>query len=160
MKSQAALQEAQRIAHERSHQEVDGEHLLLAMIGQSDSLIPALLEKIGVQPSSLGQSLEQELARRHKVQGTSSVDAYLSNSLKKVLEAAQAEATKLNDILEATGLSKSSLYSTFGDKRELFLTTFNAYRKERLWHLHRILNNGQPARLCIESFFRQVVVAL
>src|SRR5512136_2358120 len=66
------------------------------------------------------------------------------------------EATKLNDILEATGLSKSSLYSTFGDKRELFLTTFNAYRKERLWHLHRILNNGQSARLCIESFFRQV----
>ena len=48
IKSQEALQEAQRIAREHSHQEVDGEHLLLAMIGQADSLIPDLLEKIGV----------------------------------------------------------------------------------------------------------------
>jgi TetR/AcrR family transcriptional regulator, transcriptional repressor for nem operon len=67
------------------------------------------------------------------------------------------EATSLNDILEATGLSKSSLYATFGDKRELFLATFDAYRRERLWHLHRILNEEQPACLCIESFFRQVL---
>ena len=48
IKSQEALQEAQRIAREHSHQEVDGEHLLLAMIGQAESLIPDLLEKIGV----------------------------------------------------------------------------------------------------------------
>ncbi len=67
------------------------------------------------------------------------------------------EAASLNDILEATGLSKSSLYATFGDKRELFLATFDAYRKERLRHLRRILDNRQPARLCIESFFRQVL---
>ena len=48
IKSQEALQEAQRIAQDYSHQEVDGEHLLLALIGQADSLIPDLLEKIGV----------------------------------------------------------------------------------------------------------------
>ena len=97
MKSQAALQQAQGIAHGYSHQEVDGEHLLLAMISQSDSLIPALLEKIGVQTSSLKSGLEQELSRRHKVQGTSSADVYLSANLKKALDAAQAEATKLKD---------------------------------------------------------------
>src|SRR5690242_19832109 len=67
------------------------------------------------------------------------------------------EATSLNDILTATGLSKSSLYATFGDKRELFLAAFEAYRKERLRHLHRILNDRQPARLAIEDFFRQVL---
>jgi TetR/AcrR family transcriptional repressor of nem operon len=67
------------------------------------------------------------------------------------------EAASLTDILEATGLSKSSLYATFGDKRALFLATFDAYRKERLWHLHRILNDSQPARLSVESFFRQVL---
>jgi len=48
IKSQEALQEAQRIAHGYSHQEVDGEHLMLGMIGQAESLIPNLLEKIGV----------------------------------------------------------------------------------------------------------------
>src|SRR6476646_7864043 len=96
-KSQEALQEAQRIAQGFSHQEVDGEHLLLAMIGQTDSLIPDLLEKIGVPGSKLKPDLERELARRHKVQGTSSSDLFLSADLKKVLDAAQSEATGLKD---------------------------------------------------------------
>ena len=52
IKSQEALQDAQRIAANYSHQEVDGEHLLLAMIGQAESLIPDLLEKIGVPAPS------------------------------------------------------------------------------------------------------------
>ena len=67
------------------------------------------------------------------------------------------EAASLNDILSATGLSKSSLYATFGDKRELFLAAFEAYRHERLQRLEAALNNGQPARQSIEKFFRQGV---
>src|SRR5512142_772696 len=67
------------------------------------------------------------------------------------------EAASLSDILAATGLSKSSLYASFGDKRALFLAAFDAYRKERLFHLHRILNDDQPARRSIERFFRQVL---
>ena len=97
IKSQEALQEAQRIAQGYSHQEVDGEHLLLAMIGQADSLIPDLLEKIGVPAAKLKPDLERELARRHKVQGISSTDLFLSPQLKKALDAAQTEAGKLKD---------------------------------------------------------------
>src|SRR5512137_1904399 len=97
IKSQEALQEAQRIAQSFSHQEIDGEHLLLAMIGQSDSLIPELLEKIGVPPAQLRPDLERELGRRHKVQGISSTDLFLSPSLQTALDAAQAEAGKLKD---------------------------------------------------------------
>src|SRR5271165_3176371 len=97
IKSQEALQEAQRIAQSHSHQEVDGEHLLLAMIGQAESLIPDLLEKIGVPPAKLKPDLERELARRHKVQGASSTDLFLSSNLKKALDAAQSEAGKLKD---------------------------------------------------------------
>src|SRR5437879_5952522 len=97
LKSQEALQEAQRIARGYSHQEVDGEHLLLALTGQADSLIPDLLEKIGVPAAKLKPELERELARRHKVQGVSSSDLFLSASLKKAFDAAQAEAGKLKD---------------------------------------------------------------
>src|SRR5678816_2594692 len=97
IKSQEALREAQLIAQGFSHQEVDGEHLLLAMIGQTDSLIPDLLEKIGVPGSKLKPDLERELARRHKVQGTSSADLFLSADLKKALDAAQSEAAGLKD---------------------------------------------------------------
>src|ERR1700693_2059664 len=95
IKSQEALQEAQRIAQGYSHQEVDGEHLLLAMLGQAESLIPDLLEKMGVPPAKLKPDLEKELARRHKVQGASGVDVFLSASLKKTLDAALTEAGKL-----------------------------------------------------------------
>ena len=97
LKSQEALKEAQRIAQGFSHQEIDGEHLLLAMIGQQDSLIPDLLEKIEVPPAKLKPDLERELQRRHKVPGISSSDVFLSSSMRKALDAAQAEAAKLKD---------------------------------------------------------------
>ena len=102
IKSQEALQEAQRLAQSYSHQEVDGEHLLFAMIGQAESLIPELLEKIGAPPSKLKDDLERELARRHKVQGSSSTDLFLSAHLRKALDAAQTEAGKLKDAYIST----------------------------------------------------------
>src|SRR5947207_8540797 len=132
IKSQEALQEAQRIAQGFSHQEVDGEHLLLALIGQTASLIPDLLQTLGVPASKLKPDLERELARRHKVQGTSSSDLFLSSSLKKVLDAAQAEATKLKDdyistehlllgLLDQGGPSLKKMFQTHGLKRDIVL---------------------------------------
>jgi ATP-dependent Clp protease ATP-binding subunit ClpB len=132
IKSQEALQEAQRIAQGFSHQEVDGEHLLLAMIGQTDSLIPGLLEKIGVPPPKLKPDLERELARRHKVQGISSTDLFLSSNMKKVLDAAQAEASKLKDdyistehlllgLLDEGGSSLKKIFQAHGLKRDIVL---------------------------------------
>ncbi len=132
VKSQEALQEAQRIAQGYSHQEVDGEHLLLAMIGQAESLIPDLLEKIGVPPAKLKPELERELARRHKVQGTGSADLFLSAHLKKVLDAAQAEAGKLKDdyistehlllgLLDEGGPSLKKIFQAHGLKRDVVL---------------------------------------
>jgi ATP-dependent Clp protease ATP-binding subunit ClpB len=132
LKSQEALQEAQRITQGYSHQEVDGEHLLLALIGQTDSLIPALLEKIGVPPANLKPDLERELARRHKVQGASSADLFLSSSLKKSLDSAQAEAGKLKDdfistehlllgLLDHGDPSLKKIFQTHGLKRDSIL---------------------------------------
>src|SRR5256714_1522370 len=128
-KSQEALQEAQRIAQGFSHQEIDGEHLLLAMIGQQDSLIPDLLEKIAVPASKLKPDLERELQRRHKVQGVSSTDVFLSASMKKVLDAAQAEAAKLKDdyistehlllgLMDHGDTSLKKIFQAHGLKRE------------------------------------------
>src|SRR5438874_11813423 len=97
IKAQAALQEAQQIAHRCSHQEIDGEHLLLALAQQSDSLIPELLQKLGVAVPKLKADLEKELQRRHQVRGPSSADVFLSPSLKKCLDAAAIHAEKLKD---------------------------------------------------------------
>ncbi|MDF1554761.1 MAG: Clp protease N-terminal domain-containing protein, partial [Deferrisomatales bacterium] len=47
-KSQEALSEAQTIAVQRGHQEVDGEHLLLALLDQPEGLVPRLLQTLDV----------------------------------------------------------------------------------------------------------------
>ncbi len=132
IKSQEALQNAQGIARQHAHQEVDGEHLLLALIGQTESLIPDLLKKIGVAPPQLQSELERELARRHKVQGASSLDVYLSPSLKQALDAAQAEAGKLKDdylstehlllgLLDKGGPALKKIFQAHNLKREVVL---------------------------------------
>jgi ATP-dependent Clp protease ATP-binding subunit ClpB len=130
IKSQEALQEAQRIAQGFSHQQMDGEHLLLALIGQTDSLIPELLEKIGVSTTKLKADVESELARRHKVQGAG--DVYASPALKKALDAAQSEATKLKDdylstehlllgLIDEADTSLKKIFQANGLKRDLIL---------------------------------------
>jgi ATP-dependent Clp protease ATP-binding subunit ClpB len=139
LKSQEALQEAQRIAHGYSHQEVDCEHLLLALLGQGESLVPELLQKIGVPPAKLQPDMERELARRHKVQGTSSSDVYLSPNLKKALDAAQSEAGKLKDdyistehlllgLLAEGGASLKQIFKTHGLKRDTVLKALAGLR--------------------------------
>ncbi len=130
IKSQEALQEAQRVAQGYSHQELDGEHLLLALLDQTESLIPELLEKIGVATAKLKADLETELNRRHKVQGAA--EAYVGTTLRKVLEAAQAEAGRLKDdyistehlllgLLDAGSSSLKQILKAHGLKRDTVL---------------------------------------
>ena len=101
-KAQEALQSAQAIAHQHAHQEIDGEHLLLALISQSDGLIPSLLTSLGLALPALTLDLQRELARRVQVKGLSSTDAFLSQDLKQALDAAEAEARKLKDDYTST----------------------------------------------------------
>jgi len=129
-KSQEALQAAQGLARERSHQEIDGEHLALALIGQDESLIPDLLERIGVPVAKLKPDLEAELARRHKVQGGG--DPYAGSDLRKTLEAAKSEAAKLKDeyvstehlllgLLDGGGTALKKIFTKNGLKRDAVL---------------------------------------
>jgi len=96
-KSQEALQAAQELAHQHSHQEVDGEHLFLALARQQDGIIPTLLQRVGMDLAKLQADLDTEIGRRAKVKGASTSDLYLSSELKQALDAAQAEATQLGD---------------------------------------------------------------
>jgi ATP-dependent Clp protease ATP-binding subunit ClpB len=96
-KSQEALQAAQELAHQHSHQEVDGEHLALSLTQQQDGIIPTLLQRTGIDLAKFQADLDAELTRRAQVQGSSSADLYLSNDLKQALDDAQAEATQLGD---------------------------------------------------------------
>src|SRR5579863_2928462 len=94
-KAQAAIQSAQRIAQEHSHQEIDGEHLLMALLQQEDGLVLPLLQKLGVPVSRLQGELNEALQKRVKVQGAA--EPFLGAALRKSLDAAEAQATKLKD---------------------------------------------------------------
>lgn len=66
------------------------------------------------------------------------------------------EATSVTDLLKATGLSKSSLYATFGGKRDLFLAAFDSYRDARKQEARDVLSQS-PARKAIEQFYRLIL---
>ncbi len=100
IKAQEAVQNMQSLAKDRGHQEIDCEHLLLALLDQEDSLVQSVLTKLGEQPASLRQQLEQALGRRAKVQGTG--DVYLSQALRKAFDKAESEARQLKDEYTST----------------------------------------------------------
>ena len=91
---QEALQSAQDIASKFSHQEINNEHFLFALLGLSDGVVRPLLEKLGVSISALEGRLQDELARRPKIQGGA---IYMGNELRTTLEAAEKQMAQLKD---------------------------------------------------------------
>ncbi|MFE6128418.1 ATP-dependent chaperone ClpB [Streptomyces sp. NPDC056437] len=98
-KSQEALQEAQTIAGRLHQTEVDGEHLLLALLDQPDGLIPRLFDQAGADTEALRSALSAELARRPKVTGPGATpgQVFVTQRLAKLLDAAEEEAKRLRD---------------------------------------------------------------
>jgi ATP-dependent Clp protease ATP-binding subunit ClpB len=97
IKAQEALKEAQEVARRNSNQELDADHLLAALLGQSESLVPSLLQKLGVVPAGLAAAVQQEIDRKAKVRGDTAADLFPSAAFKKTLDAAAVEAGKLKD---------------------------------------------------------------
>ncbi|MGY8671781.1 MAG: ATP-dependent chaperone ClpB [Verrucomicrobiia bacterium] len=93
--AQAAVNDAQSLASELQHQELDCPHLLTALIRQSESLTPVILKRLGVDTDALESELQVELHRRPRVEGTT--ESYLSSSLRKAFTAAEKEAKQLKD---------------------------------------------------------------
>ena len=94
VKSQEGLTEADALARRRDHQEVTTLHLLTALLDQENGLIPALLERAGVNLAQLRQRLDAALGRLPKVRGA---DTFFGRDLKDMLDEAVAEAERLKD---------------------------------------------------------------
>jgi len=94
-KAQRALVAAQELAVRQSHQAVEVEHLLLALLTQEEGLIPRLAEKAGVNPKLLQGRLEENISKLPAVSGTGTT--YLSQRLNQLLVRAQDEARRLKD---------------------------------------------------------------
>ncbi|HLV60683.1 MAG TPA: Clp protease N-terminal domain-containing protein, partial [Fredinandcohnia sp.] len=94
LKAQEALQQAQSIARRNDHQQVDLEHLLGALLEQTDGIVLPVLEKIGVNLDLLRARLDEALRRIPKVQGG---EPYLGQRLAKALDAAEDLADRNKD---------------------------------------------------------------
>ena len=94
LKSQEALQSAQQIARENEHQELTPEHLVLALVRQTDGVVVPILQRAKVQPSLIESRLNASLEGLPRVTGG---QVYASPRLSKLLETAWGEAQKLKD---------------------------------------------------------------
>ncbi len=72
VKAGESLQSAQSLASQYGHQEIDVEHLLLALLRQNEGTTTPLLQKLEANVATLTREVESELARRPKVQGVES----------------------------------------------------------------------------------------
>jgi len=98
-KSQEALHDAQTKAMRFGHVEVDGEHLLRALLDQGDGLVAPLLSRAGADPDRLREDLDAELGRRPRVSGPGVTpgQVHITQRLSRLLDTADREARRLKD---------------------------------------------------------------
>ncbi|MGM0646100.1 MAG: ATP-dependent chaperone ClpB [Thermodesulfobacteriota bacterium] len=98
-KSQEAISEAQNIGVRRGHQQIDVEHVALALAEQEDGLVPRLLERLGKEPKNYISALDAELKKLPQVSGPGAQQGqiYVTQRLNQALVKAQDMAKKMQD---------------------------------------------------------------
>src|SRR3954451_8575365 len=141
-KSQEALHDAQTKALRFSHVEVDGEHLLLALLDQPDGLAPRLLTQAGADADAARAAVEAELGRRPRVSGPGAApgQVFVTQRLSRLVDAADREAKRLKDeyvsvehlllalIDEGTGTAAGRVLREHGLTRDRFLSALTGIR--------------------------------
>ena len=97
IKAQEAIQQCQNIAETYQHQEIDVEHLLVALITQGDGVVIPILQKLGTNPKLILGHLDEELKKIPKVYGNGTGQVYMSPRLNAIFKNAQKEAERLKD---------------------------------------------------------------
>ncbi len=98
-KSQEAIQEAQSLGAKIGHQEMDVEHLMVALLTQADGLVPRILAKLDLNATAIADEVRRELDKRPRVSGPGAEAGkiYVSSRLNRLLVKAEEEARRLKD---------------------------------------------------------------
>ncbi len=94
-KAQQALAGSQKIAARMNHQQIEPEHLLLALLDQERGLAAAILNKAGVSVDAITVKVQRDLEKLPRVTGD--VEPRLTQRLIKLVDAAETEAKNLKD---------------------------------------------------------------
>jgi ATP-dependent Clp protease ATP-binding subunit ClpB len=95
-KSQQAVVRAQRLAEEYNHQAIEPAHLLLALLEQQESVVPAIVTQIAGSVQSLRQEVQNDLENRSKVYG-GNIQVGLARPTSDVLAAGERYAKGMQD---------------------------------------------------------------
>lgn len=123
-----AIVECQNIAVSEGNQEIQVEHLALALLMQRDGLIPKLINAMGIDPALIIGELEEEIQRLPKVSGGAD-NVYASRRFSQVILAAEQEAKKFKDEY----VSVEHLFLAIMDERDgktARILTKNGLRKD------------------------------
>ena len=96
IKAQEALQTAQSLASDAQNPELGIEHLMLALIRQTDGIVTPIFQKLGVDSAGITSAIEAVVEKTPKVQGTAS-EMRIAHALQSVLDTGFKEATALKD---------------------------------------------------------------
>jgi ATP-dependent Clp protease ATP-binding subunit ClpB len=101
-KAQEAILRAQTLAGELNHQTIEPAHILLALLEQTDGVVPALVTSISGSPAGLSADLKKDLESRPKISGPGSGDTSLSRASADILTAAERFARGMQDDFTST----------------------------------------------------------
>lgn len=99
-KAAEAIQGAMQLAGKMNNSQIEPLHLALVLVEQPQGLVPTLLQKLSVDPVTISTNLQTKISTLP--QTSNATQAYLSPTLKKVLDDAESEAGKLNDEFVST----------------------------------------------------------
>jgi ATP-dependent Clp protease ATP-binding subunit ClpB len=141
-KSQEAVAQAQAMAIRLGHVEIDGEHLLLALLEQTDGLFPRVLQKMEIPVGDLRRRLQEDLERRPRVggPGVEPGKVYITQRANEIMLRASDEAKRLKDeyvsvehialafVDEGTATPAGRALQEAGITRDQFLSALTAVR--------------------------------
>ena len=140
--SQEAVQKAQSFAVRLGHQQLDGEHLLHALVSDPESLVSRLLARMDVDADRLRSAVDDELRKTPRVSGPGAEPGkiFVTQRFQKLALAAEAEAQRLKDeyvsvehlvlamIEEGPETPAGRVLSRFGVDRSRFLAALKSIR--------------------------------
>lgn len=127
LKTQDALQSASALAQQNDHSEIGTEHVLMALLQQKDGFTVPLIERIGVNVSSLIQQTQQLLDSYPKITGNTQIT--LSGEAQKVLAKAEKEMANLQDNYLSTEHILLALANSTGKTGELLKSAGVTYNQ-------------------------------
>ncbi|MBP3727833.1 MAG: AAA family ATPase, partial [Pseudobutyrivibrio sp.] len=135
-KSIEAINSCEKIAMDYGNQEIEQEHLLMALLRQENGLIPSLISKMNIDVAQFTNAVDAALQARVKVQGG---DLRIGQHLNYVLTYAEDEAKSMRDsyvsvehlmlaMIKKPSTPVKNIFKSFGITRDAFLAVLATVR--------------------------------